>query len=151
MNISDLQQYYESLDIEDREAIQDEGLFVHDELRPGGYDSSPHGYVAFARTGGDGVHFSLPTDANGPVVMTVPMAFSRPNTIVGSDLHEFLSLGCVYGYFLLEQLSYDMPRAIKAIESAGEQSPALEMLSDHFGLSPWSSVEQRLRELQKTR
>jgi hypothetical protein len=148
MTIDELQEFVAGLSLPDRDALADEGLRVNTSLRPGGYDSSPAGYVSFASTGGDGTHFSIPAVATGPVVMTVPMSFDNPNVVVGEDLHEFLSLGCVYGYFGLEQLAYDAARAAVAIEKAGEQSKALRRLSERFGLTPWPAVLSRLAELR---
>jgi hypothetical protein len=149
MTVNELQDYFMRLSSPERDALADEGLHVHEELRPGGYDSSPPGYLSFASTGGDGTHFNIPAaGVAGPVVMTVPMAFEEPNMIVGETLTEFLSLGCVYGYFALEQLAYNLPRTASEIEAATEQSPALRKLSEHFGLQPWKDVRARLNELR---
>jgi hypothetical protein len=148
MNVADLQSYAKHLSDVEREALDDEGLRVHDSLSPGGYDSSPVGYLAFASTGGDGVHFSIPTGEAGPVMMTVPMAFDNPNIVVGLDIKEFLSLGCAYGYFSLEQLAYNWARTVQSIEAAQARSTALQRLSDQFGLRPWPVVGVRLRELK---
>jgi len=148
MNIADLQAYVASLLVEEREELEDDGLRIHDCLLPGGYDSSPPGYLAFASTGGDGVHFSIPSGRAGPVVMTVPMAFDNPNVVVGSDLKDFLSLGCVYGYFGLEQLAYNEDRTINYIEATKEQSYALQQLSRHFNLRPWQAVAHHLAALK---
>ncbi len=52
------------------------------------------------------------------IVMTVPMQFHRPNIAVGSNLRGFLCLGCMIGYFNLEQLAYDYVST--AAELAGE-------------------------------
>lgn len=148
MNIADLQAYIASLSVEEREELEDDGLCIHHCLSPGGYESSPPKYLAFASTGGDGVHFSIPMDRAGPVVMTVPMAFDNPNVVVGSDLEDFLSLGCVYGYFGLEQLAYNEDRTIHSIEVAGDPSSALQQLSRHFNLRPWQAVAHHLAALK---
>jgi len=148
MNFADLQAYAASLPVEEREALDDEGLRIHDSLSPGGYDSSPPGYVAFASTGGDGVHFSFPSNKFGPVVMTVPMAFDRPNIVVGADLKEFLSLGCMYGFFVLQQLGYNEDLTIDPADAVREPSPALQRLSKHFDLRPWTAVVNYLAKLQ---
>lgn len=142
--------YIAALSTEEREALDDEGLRLYDHLSESGYDSTPRGHLAFASTGGDGVHFSFPRDQPGPVVMTVPMMFDRPNIVVGSDLADFLSLGCVFGYFGLEQLAYDMDRATNDIEAAGGQCPCLYRLSRHFNLRPWRAVRDRLDALKLT-
>ena len=72
----------------------------------------------FARTGGEGVHFSLLThdgciDSDSPVVMTNPDT-SRSNFVVGENLFDFLCLGYYRGYFALEQLSYDREETLQA-------------------------------------
>jgi hypothetical protein len=148
MNFAELQAYVASLPVEEREALDNEGLRIHDSLSPGGYDSSPPGYLAFASTGGDGVHFSFPSNQFGPVVMTVPMAFDRPNIVVGADLKDFLSLGCMYGFFVLEQLGYNDNLTIDPMDAVKEASPALQRLSRHFGLRPWPAVGIHLAALQ---
>ncbi|WP_426336471.1 hypothetical protein ACN9MY_28335 [Pseudoduganella sp. R-31] len=148
MSVDDLIHYVKHLVAEDREELYDEGLRVDESPMPGGYDSSPKGYLAFASTGGDGVHFSVPDGAAGPVIMTVPMAFDNPNFVVGSDIKEFLSLGSAYGYFSLEQLAYNWERTVEAIAAAQEPSAALQKLSERFDLRPWLSVGVRLRELE---
>ena len=149
MNISDLQNYFRSLSDSERTELEDEGLRVDELLAPSGYDASPFGYVTFASTGGDGVHFNVPLGDVGPIVMTVPMAFDGPNIIVGANIEEFLALGCVYGYFGLEQLAYNMEGAIRAIQTAEDQSAALSKLSHQFGLEPWPAVGKRLDQLNR--
>lgn len=145
--IEDLQKYFRGLSEAEREELEDEGLRVDGSLVPSGYDAVPVGYLSFASTGGDGVHFNIPKGEAGPIIMTVPMAFDRPNIVVGANVGEFLSLGCVFGYFRLEQLAYDMDGTISAIQHPEEQSDALHKLSTYFGLRPWQNVGQRLDEL----
>jgi hypothetical protein len=76
-----------------------------------GYYCTPVNASTFAGTGGDGVHFSLihisdkPSDQS-PVVMTVLLGIFE-NVIVGSNLLEFLRLGCLTGYAALQTLGYD--------------------------------------------
>jgi hypothetical protein len=79
--------------------------------------------------------------------MTVPMAFDGSNIVVGGDIKEFLSLGCVYGYFGLEQLAYNWESTVQSIGCAHDRSSALQTLSDQFELRPWPAVGLRLREL----
>ena len=148
MNIAELKAYVSSLSQGDREALEDDGLCLVDSPSPGGYDSSPPGYLPFAYTGGDGVHFSIPSDQAFPVVMTVSMAFDCANVVVGSDLEGFLSLGCVYGYFGLEQLAYNENRTVDYIQAANEPSLALQRLSRHFNLQPWQGVGDHLAALK---
>jgi hypothetical protein len=106
--------------------------------------------LEFMSTGGDGVHFSLPKGvADGPILMVVPMQFDKPTMYVGGNLREFLGLGCVYGYFALEQLVYNFQLTVDEIVGAKGQSRALKKLSEKFSLKPWDDVEQRLLELNK--
>ncbi len=91
------------------------GLALHDRLERWTYSSTPLNSVTFASTGGDGVHFGLlgtaqTTTRDGPVIMTVPMA-SRANHVVAGSVSEFLALGSVHGWFMLEQLAYQ-PRDV---------------------------------------
>jgi len=81
-------------------------------------------------------------------VMTVPMAFDCPNVVVGSNLQDFLSLGCIFGYFRLEGLAYDIARTSSSVESAEGQHPALRDLSEQFNLRPWQDVGRRLATLK---
>lgn len=151
MTIESLWSYFDSLGESEQQAFNDEGLLLHRPLALGGYDSSPLDYLAFASTGGDGVHFSFPAGSNGIglVVMTVPMAFARPNVVVGENLGEFFSLGCRFGYFSLEQLAYDFFGTAEKIQHTELQSPALASLSRQFDLNPWRNVHARLLELSK--
>ncbi|WP_461121173.1 hypothetical protein [Saccharothrix stipae] len=121
------------------------------------YAATPAGAVPFASTGGDGVHFSIVPVADAwPVVMTVPMAFTNPNHVVGGDVREFLALGCRTGYFNLDRLAYSWGRAelINALQTTTEPAPdpderrLLTALVAEFGLEPWHDVEARLAELQ---
>ncbi|MGQ0846125.1 MAG: hypothetical protein ACT4QF_18520 [Sporichthyaceae bacterium] len=113
------------------------------------YDATPLGATTFASTGGDGVHFSLvESPANSVIVMTVPMMWDRPNVVVGGNLQEFLSLGCRFGYFELEQLAYDLAGTAGAIQTAVEEDEVLlSELRRRLGLKPWPSVRTRLEEL----
>ncbi len=137
------------------EHLIDIGLGVVDPAGPprdGGYRTSPVNATMLARTGGDGVHFSLlPT---GPVVMTVPMAFDAPNHVVGGDLVEFLALGCQVGYYRLDALAYSWgrPGIITTLRDArlapgDDGAVLLGALIDEFGLRPWPDPGARLAEL----
>lgn len=76
------------------------------------YNCSPTNTKVFARTGGDGVHYSILeiSEEIQPVVMTVPMNFGGSmrdyNWIIGENLNEFLSIGYYNGWFPIEQLCY---------------------------------------------
>ena len=136
------------------------GLILCDPPETESYDSTPANSIAFAKTGGDGVHYSfLEIDKplhDSPVVMTVPMMFERPNLILGENLMEFLSLGCRCGYFSLEQLAYPDSRAewIDML-SRSEVNPEVEavdllnLLNNKFDLHPWLEVASRLEELDR--
>ena len=122
------------------------------------YASTPENADTFATTGGDGVHFSFlrlpdrePND--WPVVMTVPMGISY-NLIVGASCLEFLSLGCRYGYFALEQLDYRRDETIAELQSGAPADPdshreqyLLTAIRDRFNVQPWPNVRSRLDEL----
>lgn len=124
-----------------------------------GYWCTPQNSLTFATTGGDGVHFGLVAindefTEKSPVVMTVPMC-DTPNTIVGANLVEFLSLGCLFGYFALEQLIYDRQETLQELERCrfnpayeSDERKMLQTLSLAFKLSPWLEPEQRLEELE---
>lgn len=126
------------------------------------YDSSPINTCVFARTGGDGVHFSILelSDKIQPVIMTVPMAFGRSvkdyNVIVGENLNEFLSVGYYNGWFFLEDLCYHKQEAIEfyskenmdfEFQSDGDIQ-FLKKLRNTFNYSHIPITEKRLNELE---
>lgn len=87
--------------------------------------------------------------------MTVPMGIDC-NFVVGADLTEFLALGCRYGYFALEELEYDRPGTIAALQSGAPADPdsqeeqyLLAAIRDGFNLRPWPNIEKRLDELHE--
>jgi hypothetical protein len=139
--------------------LDDVGLLFWDSFAS--HTSTPINVVPFATTGGDGTHYSLlplpetcPDD--WPVVMTVPFGWDRPNTVVGATLHEFLCLGCFFGYFALEQLAYDHEREETIAELGLRSDPEdawprkkhlLAQMRAKFELAPWNSVRSRLNEL----
>ncbi|MBM0124561.1 hypothetical protein [Pimelobacter simplex] len=132
------------------------GLLLQPPAEPlvSGYESTPIGAVTFASTGGDGVHFSAWVGPAGPViVMTVPMNVARPNIAVGLGLSDFLALGCMSGYFGLEQLAYSYATTAEwlgnpAAPLDATASKQLALLRDRFALEPWSDPVTRLNELQ---
>jgi hypothetical protein len=148
------------------DAFADVGLFLQDPAGPdgdAGYDDSPAGSVLIASAGVEGVHFSaLLPDRHGaaPIVMTAPLVFDRPTTVVGADLREFLALGCTSCYCCLEQLAHDIDgdwgraaairRAGSARPEGTSHDPALVgALSREFSLRPWPDVAGRLAELDR--
>jgi hypothetical protein len=137
-------------------AAETVGLLVEPFPAKWSYDATPPHSVTFASTGGDGVHFGVLTDAGqpGPVVMTVPLNFNRPNLILGADLHDFLNLGCHFGYFALEQLVYDFEATVREIEAApthqrdGDEAVVLGTLRERLGLRNPTHVQAHLVGLQ---
>ena len=103
--------------------------------------TTPDKTVAFAHTGGDDVHFSLVESDGGfgdesLVVMTVPMAegsASESNVVVGADLHEFLCLGCIHGFFDLENLVYKRQETTDMLSGPPtDQEPEDREMLDRF-------------------
>lgn len=139
-----------------RYVFEDVGLMLQPpgQPLPVTYDATPRDAVTFASTGGDGVHFSATQGTTRAIiVMTVPMQFDRPNIVVGSDLREFLSLGCASGYFTLEQLAYDYASMAQFLASGStmdhvEAEQQLALLRQRLGLTPWHAPKSRLDELQ---
>lgn len=136
------------------------GLLPMPSLRHCGYSQAPRNSLAFATTGGDGVHFSLlaldgTAMASWPVVMTVPMNFDNENLIVGADLRDFLGLGLRHGYFELEQLLYKPDETIAWLDHDSDQAPrsaykvrVLAAIQRTFEISPWENHGPRIAELQ---
>ena len=121
--------------------------------------TTPRNTVTFACTGGDDVHFGLLRRAgtfgdHSPVVMTVPMADDSPddtNFVVGSNLHEFLCLGCTHGYFRLETMAYSwFNEFLDELKTEPEDPEAYSAYRERFALEPWTDVESRLTELQRS-
>jgi hypothetical protein len=124
-----------------------------------GYWCTPLNALTFARTGGDGTHYSLisipklPRDQL-PVVMTVPMS-DDPNVVVGENIRDFLALGCRFGYFGLEGLVHEPHETIGALERLSYDDDAdagqiemLKLVEATFRLQPWPRPKQRLAELK---
>lgn len=139
------------------EALSDHGLILLPELATLDDWCTPANALAFAATGGDGVHFSVIDTGDGateasPVVMTVPMAIGdrRPNHIVGGSIRDLLCLGVDTGWFTLEQLAYDdgWPARIE-LAKGRPRSPVVQQLADELGLAPWPDVAGRLRALDE--
>lgn len=105
------------------------GLGLHKQLKNCGYWCTPRNSLAFASTGGDGVHYSVlaqdgkPVD-DSPVIMTVPTSDGYApytNLIVGDTVRNFLRFGLIRGYFYMEQLKYQRQTALAAYSSADWQ------------------------------
>lgn len=132
------------------------------------YCQAPLNSVKFARTGGDGIHYSfLVLDGHwselSPVILTYP--WRDPdcrNFVVANDLTEFLRLGIRRGYFALwaavpneRGVAHD-PAYLRELESGefpediepGERK-ALKRLARRFRLDPLDGVAERLAELRR--
>jgi hypothetical protein len=151
------------------------GLILYSPLRHGGYDCTPTNTLAFAGTGGEGVHFSFLVEdgtvtEKSPIVITVPMEFGHPNSIGGESLFDFLCLGYYRGYFALETVSSE--RFFEAYASDKwplsevegrppdwdyavgygvneHQRKLLDFLIAKLGLSPWKDLKRKFQRLQK--
>jgi len=139
------------------------GLYLIDPPAP--YDSyvTPTNSLSFAGTGSECVHFSLLTsdgkisDASR-VIVTVPEAGGDPwntNFVVGNNLHEFLCLGCQWGFGVLEYLPFDWAFAIDGLTNGSdsfelydEEIAELKRYRQALNLEPWSDVGRRLKDLQ---
>lgn len=132
------------------------GLLPVRPLENGDYPCTPTNTLSFARTGGDGVHFSLlnacDETADGPVVMTVPMM--EANLMVAETLAEFLGIGYRVGWFELEQLAYDAPAtlayyaAVPAPVSVQEQA-FLDLVRTELRVAPVALTAKRLADLEQ--
>ena len=142
-----------------RDGLDSFGLLLFDRPGVSGYDQTMANCLAFATTGGDGVHYGLLDTGEGidntsPVVMTVPMA-DNANRIVGNNLRHFLALGLASGYFVLEQLQYDYAGTCAALQlgdyrqhlSEAERS-ALALIAQEFCLEPWHDYQATLDALE---
>lgn len=133
------------------------GLQLDPELIRWDYYPTPLNSITFATTCGDGVHFGfvkldgLP-DGSEPIVMTLPATdYVESNLIVGENLHEFLCLGCQFGYFELEQLVYDREDTLARLERPdppdAKADYLLSLLRTEFDLKPWTNFGERLDAL----
>jgi hypothetical protein len=135
---------------------------------------TPKNSIAFASTGGDGVHYCLlaveeQITEQSPVVLVVPCNSKKPQLIVGESLSDFLSLGCIIGYFFLEQLVYDFDRTLpylfdydaflrnsyfgneppdEDLDDLAAQRALLADLLKEFSLKPWSEPRTKFESLQ---
>lgn len=124
------------------------------------YWCTPLNALTFARTGGDGTHYSLVSlpklpRSEQPIVMTVPMG-DTPNVIVGENLREFLALGCRFGYVALEHLVHQPTETITVLKRRKYNEDAtardirmLQLIERTFRLKPWTDPRKRLAELKR--
>jgi hypothetical protein len=150
-------------------------LILYSPPEHGGYHCTPTNTIAFAGTGGEGVHFSFLVEdgrvtEKSPIVITVPMDFGHPNHIGGESLFDFLCLGYYRGFFSMETVSSD--RFFEAYSSGKwplsdvEGRPPhwdysvgygvnernrqlLDFLIAELGLSPWKDLKRKFHRLQK--
>lgn len=151
------------------------GLILYSRPQHGGYWCTPTNTLAFAGTGGEGVHFSFLVEDNkvtekSPVVITIPPAFDQPNFIGGESLFDFLCLGYHRGYFALETVPSEKFFEAYATgkwpltEDKGlppdwdwavgygvneHQRKLLDFLIAELGLSPWKDLKRKFQRLQK--
>jgi hypothetical protein len=147
------------------------GLILIRPLKQEEYDSTPVNSIAFASTGGEGVHFSLlqiyeEVSHESPVVMTVPMNYGNENLIVGSSIWDFLCFGCEVGFSFLELLTYGDSKSdavywlthpeewLASLRNNPETSlriddimNLLNLLRSEFDLRPWENIEENLQSL----
>jgi len=145
------------------------GLDLIDPPRPSALYVTPGNSIPFAYTGKAETHFSLLT-TNGKVsdasriVATIPDAGETIDTktdpwsanfVVGKNLHDFLCLGCQWGYGALEYLALDWDRATRELSNgpdtgqlSGEDMAELERFRQALDLRPWAGIEPKLKNLQ---
>ena len=133
------------------------GAFVHSpdgrELVPWDYDATPVASCAFASTGVDGEHFNVMLDpeVRGVIVLTAPMAFDRPNTVVGESVDDFLGLVVAQGMAPIPNVAYrGLALGAQAIAHAPPLPPdtLVAALRRELSIQVWPDIEGRLRELQ---
>lgn len=145
-------------------------IYHPETLYHGGYEFiAPVNTVCFARTGGDGCHFSFVACSGQypieecPVVMTVPAGAGggtrgTANVIVGANLWEFLDLGLRTGFFVLEKLPCyrgeflnEYPDHDPEPVAGDAERTELHALAEAFGLIGWDreSIVPRLAALRK--
>ena len=135
------------------------GLILLESPENYGYDETPKNSIAFAHTGMGGVHYSLiiedgaATDES-PVVMTVP-GEEIPNCIVGENLMDFLRLGCLQGYELIQNIRTRPEEQLPKYSSINEQydercNGILNYLTESLKLTPWKDALSHFNELQSS-
>ncbi len=128
-----------------------------------GYWCTPTNSLAFATSGGDGVHFSFLTleglvPEKSPVVMTCPATGGfADNIILAENFRGFLSTGLRTGFFALNEIGHGPEKFFSkypqpdeyAIWLAKEQKSKLAQLQKRFGLEPWINVKETIVALQE--
>lgn len=141
-----------------------------DELENGSYWCTPTNSLAFAWTGGDGVHFSFivrnsRVDSNSPILLTAPANGGNANLILAPDFRTFLRLGLRRGYFALEQLTYNPTEALQVYGSPdwepseqlhydvgyvpdAQQKKVIAFVAESLKLEPFSFAPEEFAALQ---
>jgi hypothetical protein len=122
------------------------GLLLEIPPRRYDYDSTPKTALTFAKTGGDGVHYSYFVDSSlpsgvMPIAMTVPMHFDQPSVIVADTFDEFFGLGYHVGWFSLEQLVYVPDETAEYLaqpdpDDCPDKTMLMEILRARLGIRP---------------
>lgn len=129
-----------------------------------GYDwCTPLNCRPFARTGSGGTHFSFvgidnEVSESSPVVATLPSDLGC-SVVVGENLFEFLCLGCLRGFYGIEQINSDLKAYFNCLDFEQtekdarygfETNPVKEAILEHLrkqlGLLPWRNVPERLSQ-----
>lgn len=134
------------------------GLILYDTLKPEGYWCSPRNGRAFARTGGDGDHYSLlirngAIDETSPVVLTMPA--SGEQFVVGESLYDSLCFGLHGGFFAVlsgnEEPTIEVDGHWFNSHVKKFAQDVLFLMMRELSLKPWprETRQERFAELQK--
>jgi len=138
-------------------------------LSNGEYWCTPLNTLAFARTGGDGEHYSFlvqqrSVNSSSPVVLTAPSS-SHHNYIVAPDFETFLRAGLSRAFFGLSQFAYNSEETLAAYgspdwtasseshESVGYapdncQREVMRFVATRLGLQPFWYTPDKYTEYQ---
>ncbi len=124
------------------------GYFLQfDPMDNGGYTCSPLDAIMFARTGMDGIHYSLLTDFGtvaylneAPVICVSPMDFGHCIRIVADNIHDFFALH-FWGHEDL--LMNDFKTKEEYLRHRLQQE---EETSEYFDLEKWNREKAFVRE-----
>ncbi len=146
------------------------GLFENldgDPSEEGYYWCTPINCRVFAYTGSGGTHFSFLSnegfvDDTSPVIATLPSDLGC-TVVVGENLLDFLCLGCLRGFYCIEQINHkpnhplfnsqnfqpNERQARSGFETNEAKEAILNYLRDELSLKPWSDVTNRLAFLEE--
>jgi hypothetical protein len=158
--------------IQTKLSLADIGLGLFETLdgdpsEEGYYWCTPTNCRVFAYTGGGGTHFSFLSlggivDETSPVIATLPSNLGC-TVVVGENLLDFLCLGCLRGFYCIEQINHKPNQAFfnsqtfrpteKQARSGFETNAAKEAILGYIrhnlNLKPWSDVSERLAYLDE--